>query len=275
MTPRDMGFVFGLLMKYREIYGNPPDRPLREGELEAARMLSGSTQSDLEALDEFLSSQGFTLYIRDAFEFGIPAKSGRPNMVYVITRKRGEDLAPYLNPGWFIDQMRDRRSTATKAELVFWVTRLWLTLQWFFYQRIDRMPGEVSSYRDALVSETLFIESVSQGIERLGNEGRPEGESGVMWDSLWEGKKSITGYVTRFLKVMETAGMIEPAGNPGEYRQSLLAAVDMAAIAEDELAYLMPPSSLDSIDKRSVELLVGEVNEQDMEGGPYAVDTAH
>ena len=55
--------------------------------------------------------------------------------------------------------------------------------------------------------------------------------------------------------------MIEAAGNPGEYRQTLLAAIDMAAIAENELAYLMPPESEHGIDTRSIELLIGEVNE--------------
>lgn len=267
MNPSEMGHIFGLLMKYREIHGNPSGRPLRNGEAEAARMLANCSQSDLAYLDEFLLTQGFTLYIRDAFEFGIPAKHGRPNMIYVITRSRGMELAPYLNSDWFIGQMKDRRnSTAKKPELVFWITRLWLTLQWFFYQRIDRMPSEVSLYRDALVSETLFVESLSQGIERLGNEGRPEGEAGLMWDAIWEGKKSISGYATKFIKVMESAGMIEAAGNPGEYRQTLLAAIDMAAIAENELAYLMPPESEQGIDKRSIELLIGEVNEQNNKG---------
>lgn len=262
MNPSEMGHIFGLLMKHREIHGNPSGRPLRDGEPEAARMLANCSQTDLAYLDEFLLTQGFTLYIRDAFEFGIPAKHGRPNMIYVITRSRGTELAPYLNSGWFIDQMRDRRSSTTKPELVFWITRLWLTLQWFFYQRITRMPSEVSLYRDALVSEALFIESIAQGVERLGNEGRPEGEAGLMWDAIWEGKKSISSYATKFIKVMESAGMIEAAGNPGEYRQTLLAAIDMAAIAENELAYLMPAESEHGIDTRSIQLLIGEVNEQ-------------
>lgn len=275
MNPSEMGCIFGLLMKHREIHGNPSGRTLRDGELDAARMLTNCSQTDLAYFDEFLLTQGFTLYIRDAFEFGIPAKHGRPNMIYVITRSRGSELAPYLNSGWFIDQMRDRRSTITKPELVFWITRLWLTLQWFFYQRIDRMPSEVSSYRDALVSEALFIESISQGIERLGNEGRPEGEAGLMWDAMWEGKKSISGYASKFIKVMESAGMIEAAGNPGEYRQTLLAAIDMAAIAENELAYLMPAESERGIDVRTIELLIGEVNEQKNKGGVHAIDPTH
>jgi len=268
-----MGRVFGLLMKYREIHGNPNDRPLREGELGAALTLSSCGQSELAAFDDFLEAQGYSLYIRDAIELGIPPKHGRPNMLYVITRKRGTELAPYLNDSWFLEQMRDRRSSANKQELVFWVTRLWLTMQWFFYQRIDRMPSEVSLHRDALISESLLMESVSQGIERLGNEGRPAGDSGLMWDALWNGKSSAKVYVSRFLKVMESASMIESAGNPGEYRQTLLAAVDMAAIAENELAYLMPPDFELDINARTIELIVGETNEQGTED--HATDSTH
>ena len=38
MTPSDLGLVYGLLFTYREVHGNPPDRHLREGEAEAARI---------------------------------------------------------------------------------------------------------------------------------------------------------------------------------------------------------------------------------------------
>lgn len=258
MTPNELGQVFGLLLKYREIQGNPPDRPLRDGELVAAQLLANCSELDLANVDDFLAAQGFSLYIRDAIDFGIPAKHGRPNRVYVLTRKRGEDLAPYVDQSWFIEQMRDKRSSAKKADLVFWTTRLWLTVQWFFYQRIDRLPSEVGRYREALVSERLFTETLAKGIERLGNEGRPNGETGLMWDALWEGKKSLPGYVTRFFKVMKEGSMIEDAGNPGEYRQTIVAAADMAAIAEHELTYLMPAESEHDISTRGVDLLTGE-----------------
>lgn len=258
MTSNELGQVFSLLLKYREIQGNPPDRPLRDGELAAAHHLANCSELDLANVDDFLIAQGFSLYIRDALDFGVPAKHGRPNKVYILTRKRGEDLAIYIDQGWFIEQMRDKRSTAKKADLVFWTTRLWLTLQWFFYQRIDRLPSEVGRYREALVSERLFVETLAKGIERLGNEGRPDGETGLMWDALWGGKKSLPGYATRFFKVMEEGGMIQGAGNVGEYHQTVVAAADMAAIAENELTYLMPAESEHGISSRGVELITGE-----------------
>ena len=259
MTPSDLGLIYGLLFTHREIHGNPPDRHLRDGEAEAARILHNCTPDGLQQLEEFLASQGFALYIRSGIDFGIPPKSGRPNTIYAITRKRGKALAPYLDTGWFVDQIRDRRRrAASKSELVVWMARMWLTLQWFFYQKIDRLPSEISRYRDGLVSMELFIEALQHGIEELGNAGRPEGAEGVAWDHLWEGKKVLDGYATRFLKVMEEAGMIQGAGNPGEYRQTLVAAVDMAVIAQNELAYLMPAENEARIGSRTVELIMGE-----------------
>lgn len=258
MTPSDMGLVFSLLLKYRELHGNPPDRPLHDNELEAARILGECSQSELRDLDDFLAVQGFTLYIRDGFEFGIPPKSGRNNLIYVLTRKRGEDFAPFLDKGWALEQIRDgRRKNALKGERVVWLARMWLTLQWFFYERIDRLPSEISRYREALVSESLFETALSQGIEKLGNSGRPEGIKGVAWDLLWESKSSLSAYSIRFFKMMEDSGMIQGAGNKGEYRQTLLAAVNMAVVAEQELPYLMPADAATTIETRTVELVAG------------------
>ncbi|MBS4095518.1 MAG: hypothetical protein KGZ83_01600 [Sulfuricella sp.] len=261
MTPSNLGLIFGLLLKYREIHGNPPDRPLRENELEASRALADCGQPDLRDLEEFLSSQGFSLYIRDGLEFGIPPKAGRNNRIYVMTRLRGEPLACYLDKNWAIEEMRDGRHRAAKAERVVWLARMWLTLQWFFYERIDRLPSEVSRYREALVSEKLFAETLSQGIEQLGNAGCPDGSAGVTWSHLWKNKSNLPVYAGRFFKIMEVTGMIQDAGNPGEFRQTLVAAVDMAVIAEQELAYLMPPDVSTSLENRTVELIMGESKE--------------
>lgn len=270
MTPTDLGLVYSLLFTHREIHGNPPDRHLRDGEAEAARILHNCDQEDLQQLEEFLTSQGFSLYIRSGLDFGIPPKANRPNTIYVITRKRGERLAPYLDKDWFIDCIRDgRRRSATKSELVVWLSRMWLTLQWFFYQKIDRLPSEVSRYREALVTLELFTETLEQGIEQMGNAGRPEGAEGVAYDHLWDAKKVLPNYANHFLDAMEEAGMIQNAGNLGEYRQTLVAAVDMAVIAQNELTYLMPTESLGAMNGRTVDLIMGEA--QPME----VADAAH
>jgi hypothetical protein len=257
MTPNEMGQVFALLMKHREILGNPIDRPLRENELEMAKILASCTSDEMDDFEDFLNAQGLSLYVRQAFELGIPPKQGRPNNINVLMRKRNESLSPYISKTWFLEQMEDGRSNDSKTKTAIWTARLWLTLQWFFYQRIDRLPYDIAGYRNALVTKKLLIDEVEKGIERLGNEGRPEGEKGFVWDVLWNSKSGIEGYVTRFLKVMKTSGMIEGAGNLLELRQTLLAAVDMSVIAEHELTYLMPAVNESNIDVRTTELLVG------------------
>lgn len=252
-----MGQVFALLMKHREILGNPLDRPLRENELEMARVLASCTSDEMDDFEDFLNAQGLSLYVRHAFEIGIPPKQGRPNYINVLMRKRNETLSSYISKSWFLDQMKDGRSNASKTERAIWTARLWLTLQWFFYQRIDRLPYDIAGYRDALVTEKLLFDEVNKGIERLGNEGRPSGEKGLVWDVIWNGKANMEGYVSRFLRVMQSGGMIENAGNPLELRQTLVAAVDMSVIAEHELTYLMPAENDSKIDWRTTELLVG------------------
>lgn len=244
MNATQMGQVYAYLLKWREVAGNPPDRKLRDGEREVARILSNCNSSDLNDFEDFLNVQGFSLIERNGIEFGIPPKSGTPNDIWVMTRKRGEEIAGFVNNRWYIDAMRDGRggdSDAKKHETIFWTARLWLTLQWFFYEKIDRLPSEVSRYREALVSKRLFIEELSASIEKMGNAGRPAGEAGVVWDHFWKDKGKISTWAARFLNVMAETGMIEESGNKDEWHQSVLAAIEMADNSSHEIVYLLPP----------------------------------
>lgn len=244
MNPTETGVVFAYLLRWREIAGNPPGRHYRDGEREVARTLSNCNSGALQDFEEFLNVQGFSLLERDGIEFGIPPKAGAPNTIWVLTRKRGEDLAGYVDSRWYIEAMRDGRGgnkEAKKHETVFWTARLWLTLQWFLYEKIDRLPSEVSRYREALVSRHLFVEELSAGIEKMGNAGRPDGEAGIVWDHFWKDKGKISTWATRFLNVMEVAGLIESAGNKDEWHQTVLAAIEMADNSAHEVAFLLPP----------------------------------
>ena len=265
MTPAEQGFAFATLLHYRMVTDNPQGRSLKDNEAETARILSNCNDRDRIDFEDFLNAQGLSLKTIDGISLGIPPRPGMTNQFHILIRKRGEALAPYFNSLWFIDAMKDLRrerkgkdsQDANKTETIFWFTRLWLYLQWNFYEKISRHPAQISRYADAMVLAPRFIEVVAEGIERMGNAGRPAEETGVMWDALWKDRGNIKTWVIRFLKVMEQAGMIEETSVKGEYRQTLQAAVDMAVIADQELAYLMPPDNEENVETRSMMLLTG------------------
>ncbi|MHB8254223.1 MAG: hypothetical protein ACYDEV_11110 [Acidiferrobacter sp.] len=235
---------------------------MRDGERDVAAMLANCNSSGLIDFEEFLNAQGFSLVDRDGIEFGIPPKPGRPNVIWVLIRKRGQALAPYVDARWYIDAMRDGRGPDTefrREEVIFWTARLWLTLQWFFYEKIDRLPSEVSRYREALVSRRLFTEELVSGIEKMGNGGRPEGQAAIAWDHFWKYREKIATWATRFLNVMEDSGMIENSGNKDEWHQSVLAAIEMHDNASHEIAYLMPPKEPLAVTQTGA-LLLGETS---------------
>lgn len=257
-----MGIVFAYLLRWREIAGNPLGRNFRDGEREAANILANCNSSMLNEFEQFLNVQGFSLVDRDGIEFGIPPKLGASNTIWVLIRKRGEDIASYVDNRWYITAMRDGRSgnrEVKKQEVIFWTARLWLTLQWFFYDKIDRLSSEVSRYSEAFVSTPLFIEELSTGIEKMGNAGRPDGNAGVVWDHFWKDKGKISTWATRFLNVMEQSRMIEASGNKDEWRQTVLAAIEMADNASHEVAYLLPPKE-PLANEDTVSLLLGEAS---------------
>lgn len=267
MTPDQQGIVFAALMHYRTISDSPlGSRIVRRDEVEATQLLANCSRNELLDFEEFLNAQGLHLHSMDSLDVGVPYRPGAVNKVYVLTRQRGERLAPYFNSRWYIEAMQDQRRNSNKTETVFWFTRLWLTLQWFFYEKISRHPSQVSRYRDALVLSPLMAEVVEEGIERMGNAGRPDGEAGAMYDFFWKDRRNIRTWVTRFLNVMEQCQMIEETAVKGEFQQTLAAAVDMAYIADHELAYLMPPDSKEDVTSRSIMLVTGALLPANLSG---------
>lgn len=257
MVPYEQGIVFSALLHGRTITDNPQGRSLRKNEAEAAQYLSTCSERERMDFDEFLAAQGMAVKTYDAINFGIIPDPKCCNQIHVLHRCRSEKLAPFFEQGWFINEMRDQRAKSHKADIVIWFSRLWLTLQYFFYNRISRHPQQVSKYDKALVFTERFIEVVRKGIEDLGNAGCPEGEAAVIWNTLWNGNIKIENWVGKFMRTMLKAGVIEETGVKNEYRQSLAAAVDMALNADYDLPYLMPPKDLADITDRSILLVTG------------------
>lgn len=265
MMPADLGFVSALLITYREIATHPIGRASHPDEGRAARILADCGPASMRALDEFLGSQGFALRVLDGLsDLALPAQGGRRAMFYVLGRRVGEDLPPFIERGAFVSSFRDRRRdgasieavTVNKATAVFWCARLWLTLQYFFYDHIDRPAGNLYLWRDAMVREEVFIAHIKEELELMGNQGRPDGEAGLLWDAYWESRGSVAALARKFLRLMAQYQMIHVGDEDGLWRQTLVAAVDMAGIAEASLHYLMPSSSVDPTE-RAVALVRG------------------
>lgn len=265
MTPADHGFVSAMLLTHREIATQPVGRSAHSDEARAARILADCGPAAMRAFDEYLGGQGFALRILDGLvDLALPIQGGRKALFYVLGRRFGEALPPFIDRSGFLSAFRDRRRESTtqesviqnKAVSLFWCARLWLTLQYFFYDRIDRPPGNLYMWRDALVREDDFIAQVKDELELMGNQGRPEGEAGLLWDAYWEARGSVPFLVRKFLKLMAHYRMLHPGEDDGVWRQSLVAAVDMATIAEDSLHYLIPNDHVDRTE-RTLAILKG------------------
>ncbi len=269
MIPYEQGLTHAALLQYRVITDNPQGRHLKKREAEAARLLSRASEGERLDFDNFLAAQGLAVKTYDGINFGIMPNPKCCNQIHVLHRCRGERLALFFDQGWFIEAMKDQRFKGGKAEIVIWFARLWLTLQYFFYNKIARHPQQISHYDKALVFTEHFTEVVKKGIEDMGNTGRPEGEVGAMWDVLWDDNVKIDTWISKFMRVMLKAGVIEETGVKDEYRQSLSAAVDMALNSDYDLTYLMPPDDLKDMDNRSYMLITGApmpVRAQETEG---------
>ncbi|MBL8439027.1 MAG: hypothetical protein JNM61_12575 [Zoogloeaceae bacterium] len=249
---------------------------MRRDEAKVARILADCSPAQLDDFDEFLSGQGLKLRVLDGLaDLSIPPTAGRPSTFYVLARRFGEDAAPFIDTRAFLNAFRDRRhekgvpaeerNDRRKAPALFWAARFWLTLQFYFYDRIDRPVGNLYAWRDALVRESDFIELIKEGVETLGNQGRPEGESGILWDTYWNERNTIPTRTIQFLNHLKEFGMIEETDEDRVYRQSLVAAVDMETIAEHSLRYLMPAES-DAMMRQTRALLSGYPVDDEQQG---------
>ncbi len=250
MTFRDMGEVFSFLLAYREASSEPIYRRKRPEEQRIADILDKALLSgSLDDFEAFLNAQGFTLVVYDSSYFGaaVERKGALRTASYFVLARTDSVRAHYVNKDWFDQQFQDDRRVETKEVRLVWGVQLWLLLQSLFYTRLGRTVSEISRFEEAVVTEAEFIASVKALLEKVRNQGRPEGDKGYMWDILVK-KSRVSALETRakkFLEVMAKAGMIDEIHESGQehgkvYRQTLVAAVEMNVTIERGLDYLRP-----------------------------------
>lgn len=266
MTFREMGEVFAYLLAYREVSADPIFRRKRPDEKRIAEILEKAIMDDTANFEAFLQAQGFSLKHYDSTYFGkaFDKGSSRRSSSYFVLVRTDTTRAPFIDRDWFEKNFTDaRRINETKTERIVWGVQLWLILQSLYYTRIGRSVTEVSRFGEAVVTENEFISAASEFIEKMRNEGRPDGEKGYVWDILTEeNKPGIVARIKRFLEVMERAGMIDRIRENDEsaspvFRQTLLAATEIINIVSRGFDYLEPPKTSDDKMASAVEIIKG------------------
>jgi hypothetical protein len=251
MTFREMGEVFAHLLAYREVSADPLFRRLRRDEKRIADLLERAMLEDFGNFEAFLHAQGFSLKFYDSTYFGkaFDKRETLRSSSYFVLIRSDHTRAAYMDRDWFDKNFSDaRRVSETKTERVVWGIQLWLTLQSLYYTRLGRSVTEVSRFDEAVVTEREFVAAVSDFIEKMRNQGRPQGEKGHVWDIfVKEERTGIASRVKKFLEIMERAGMVDKIkGNEGSvigFRQTLLAATEMSFNADRGFDYLVPPET--------------------------------
>lgn len=267
MTFQQMGEVFAYLLAYREVSADPGYRKVRPDERRIAGILENAFfTGDLDNLESFLNAQGFTIKVYDSTYFGKTNKDDvRKLSSYFVFARIDTAVAPYIDRDWFdknfIDKRREKKET--KDERVVWGVQLWLLLQYLFYTRLGRTVGEVSRFHEAVATEAELVSAVKELIEKMRNEGRPEGDKGVVWDILVrKSKASLETRTNKFLELMEKAGMvthIKDTGNKEAFRQTLLAATEMSLNINRGLDYLKPPDAPEGAMTSPVDVIKGYI----------------
>lgn len=265
MTHSEMGLVFSYLLKHRVAFSDPIGRRRRPDEANIVKILSDAlSEDDLQDFEEFLNIQGFSVRYYEGTDFGIIKGMGRIPRYFVMART-ASDPPQYIDRRWIIQRLSDARLKEPPDNTIIWAIQIWLMINSFFYTQIGRAPSEVLRYMDALVSVRALTDTLNDFVERLRSEGRPENEKGVVWDVMTsESRQNIERRVRAFLNVMLEAGQTEDAGNEDEYRQSLLASVEMSLNAEKGLSYLMPLEEEGSKRPDVVDVIKGYKEEEDV-----------
>lgn len=245
MTPENIGRAFGYLLANRICSTHPEGRRRRDGEAQAAEILTGDL-SGIQDLEAFLEPQGFTLRAYEQSAIGIAPRG----QVFVLARRTTEEQAPYIDTAWVFDRMRDQRRTSEPLDhTIIWTAQLWAIMQWFFYTRNDRGIESVGGHKDAFVSPSQLARELGEQIEKLRQRGAPENNQGrAVWEVLTDSNaKAIETRALRFLGVMEEALLVERLDGEGEpqYRQTLNAAVEMSLNFERQAFYLLPGANRD------------------------------
>jgi hypothetical protein len=234
MTPFEMGKIGAYLLKHRKVEEKSERRTIQREERDIAEILREAPGDSKRFLEEMMLGYGFELVTLTAFDVKGIAPGAR---VYLLVRSVNTEC-PLLDTGKMIEKMSgtERKAGASKI----WFTQIWLMHLDLMYTAKDRSPHERNLWLDSGFTEEHLAHSMREHINGFVRKLNPqEVEQSEVYRILCAEKGAdLPRYVNRFLSMMVEAGMLDEIG-PGNYRQSLLSAVEMKESYDRFLAPLM------------------------------------
>lgn len=234
MTPYDMGKISAFLLSHRRIEERSQRRPIQRVERDLAEILRDAGVDEMRILEEMMTGHGFELVTLTAFDVKGISPGARAYMLVRLTNA----VCPLLDTFKVVEAMGTGSTRITVAKI--WFTQIWLLHLDLIYSGKGRGPQERNEWLESNFTKEQLIEAVRSHINGFVRKLNPDvaGASEVYSVLSSEKGQEVPRYVQRFLTLMVDAGMLEEIAQDN-YRQSLLAAVEMKANYDRVLAPLI------------------------------------
>lgn len=221
----DMGTVFQFLLKNRIVETKTTTkRRSKPGEAEVAHILNSWGIDELEGFEEFLNSQGFSLYEATDQDYKGIALGGK---MWMLIRRPQYDISSFLSIDPTVEAIRIK-DTESKEVLGVWFLHIWLMYLYLTYTRIGRSPEQVSKYEDTFFIADDLIDAVREHLERV-RSLQLESEAQKRLVDILDSEKGtdVNRRVKGFTDVMAKSNLIQKVSE-NEYQQTLIGAIEIA-----------------------------------------------
>jgi hypothetical protein len=131
-----------------------------EQEVEAVRILA-RTAGRLGDIEDFLSTQGLRLIVRDVQQLGLPGDG----VAYIAIRDPSNSAPTHVRHDQIVRELTDHRRDEGLEQIAVWATFLMLHLLYFLYTRDERPIEAVSACKDSSVDIEDFLDEARRRVE--------------------------------------------------------------------------------------------------------------
>lgn len=220
-----MGTVFQFLLKNRIVETKTTaKRRSKPGETEAAHILDSWGLEELEGFEEFLNSQGFSLYEASDQDYKGIAFGGK---MWMLVRRPQDEISTFLSIDPTMEAIRIK-DIESKEVLGVWFLHIWLMYLYLTYTKIGRSPEQVSKYEDTFFIADDLIDAVREHLDRVRSLQLEEDSQKRLVDILDSEKGTdVNRRVKGFIDVMLKSNLIQKVSE-NEYQQTLIGAIEIA-----------------------------------------------